>query len=64
MEAETSLVGAYGAVELHAVAYVDVYLALVVGPWHAERDDTLWLYEPLYEPCILKLRMLVVDISY
>ena len=41
MEAQTALVGADGAVELDAVAHVDLGLALVVHPRNAEHDDAL-----------------------
>ena len=39
MEAQAAFVRADGAVELHAVAVVDLDLALVVDPLHAELDD-------------------------
>ena len=39
MEADAALVGADGAVHLHAVAAVDLDLAPVVEPRHAEDDD-------------------------
>ena len=42
MEAETTLVGAESGVELHTVPLVDLALALVVFPDHAELDDALW----------------------
>ena len=43
MEANSALVGADGAVHLHAVAAVDVDLATVVHPRDAEHDDALRL---------------------
>ena len=43
MEAQTALVGADGAVELDAVAAVDLHLARVVHPRHAELDDAFGL---------------------
>ena len=36
MEAQTALVGAYGAIELYAVALVYMYLTLVVRPRNLE----------------------------
>ena len=57
MEAQAALVGADGAVELYAVAYVDVYLAFVVSPWYPERDNALWLDKPLYQFCLFKFWM-------
>ena len=39
MEAQAAFVRADGAVELHAVAVVDLDLAFVVDPLHAELDD-------------------------
>ena len=41
MEAETALVGTESRVELHAVALLDLALALVVLPDNAELDDAL-----------------------
>ena len=41
MEADAALVGADGAVHLHAVAAVDLDLAFVVEPGHTENDDAL-----------------------
>ena len=43
MEAQAALVGADSAVRLHAVAAVDLHLALVVLPRHAEHHDALRL---------------------
>lgn len=41
VEAETALVGAESRVELHAVAFVHLALALVILPHNAELDDSL-----------------------
>lgn len=41
MQTQAALVGAQGRVELHSVATVDLDIALVVLPEHAELDDTL-----------------------
>src|SRR5262245_17401003 len=41
MEPETALVGTEGRVELHAVSFVDLALALVILPNNTELDDTL-----------------------
>ena len=62
MEAQTSFVGADGAVELHAVADVHLYLALVVDPGHAEGGDALGLHDALHYLGFLKLRVLVVHV--
>ena len=62
MEPQSALVRAYGAVELHAVADVHLYLAVVVYPWHAEFMHALGLYDALNNLGFLKLRMLIVDI--
>ena len=64
VEAQATFVGADGTVELHAIAEVNVYLALVVSPGHSERDDALRLYESLHELCPFKLRVLVVNVLY
>lgn len=64
MKAESALVGAYGAVELDAVAEVDLYLALVVDPGDAEDDDALGLDEAFDEAGFFKFGMLVVDVLY
>ena len=62
MESQSSLVWAYGAVELHTVSDVDLYLALVVHPGDTESDDALWLHQTLYDFGTFKLRVLVVYI--
>ena len=62
METQTALVGADGTVELNAVADVDLHLALVVDPRHAESGDALRLYDALNDLGFLELRVLVVDI--
>ena len=62
MEAQSALVRADGAVELHAIANVHLHLALVVNPRHAERGDALWLHDALDNLGFFKLGMLVVDV--
>ena len=62
METQSALIRTNGAVELHTVARIDVHLALIVGPRHAEHDHALWLNEALDDLGLLKLRMLIVDI--
>ena len=47
MEAQTALVWTNGGVELHTVATVDLHLAFVVNPGHAELDHALRLDEAL-----------------
>lgn len=49
MEAQAALVGAECTVVLHAEATVDVSVALVVGPRHAEDDLAFRLAKPLDE---------------
>ena len=60
METQTALVRTNGTVELYPVAYVHLYLALVVYPGHTECDDTFWFYNALYYLCFFKLGVLVV----
>ena len=62
MEAQTALIWTDGAVELYTIAKVYVYLALIIDPWHAERNDTLRLNDTLDDFCFFKLWMLVVDV--
>ena len=62
METQSALIRTNGAVELHAVARIDVHLALIIGPRHAEHDHALRLNEPLDDLCFLKFRVLVVYI--
>ncbi len=47
MEAQAALVGADGAVVLHAEAAVDLDLAVIVCPRHAEHDHALGLHDAL-----------------
>ena len=49
MEAQAALVRAERAVELHPEAAVDVDLAAIVGPDHAEDDLPLGLADALEE---------------
>ena len=43
MEAKTALVRTNRAVELHAIAKVDLHFTLVVHPRHTESDDAFGL---------------------
>ncbi len=62
VEAQAALVGADGAVELYAVTDVDLHLALVVNPGHAESGDALGFYDTLHNLGFLKLGVLVVNV--
>lgn len=62
MEAQTALVGTYGAVELYAVTGVHMHLTIVVNPWHTEDDDAFRLHQPLYDLSFFKLGVFVVDV--
>ena len=53
MQAQAALVGADGGVELHAEAAVDLDLALVVHPGHAEHHHALRLDEALEQAVLL-----------
>ena len=55
MQAQAALVGADGAVVLHAVAAVDTDHALVIDPRHTEGDDALGLDEALQQTSLLVL---------
>ena len=55
VEAQATLVRADGGVELDAVATVDLDLAGVIHPRHAEHDDALGLDEALQQGCLLIL---------
>jgi hypothetical protein len=58
MEAQAALVGADGAVELHAVAAVHLDLALIIDPGHTEADDALGLHQTLDQAGLLVLGVL------
>src|SRR5699024_2079295 len=58
VEAQAALVGADGAVELNAVAAVDLHLALIVHPGHTEGDDPLGLDQTLDQAGLLVLGVL------
>ena len=49
MKSEAALVRADGAVHLDAETAVDLDLALVVHPRHAEHDDPFGLEDPLHD---------------
>ena len=58
-KAQTSLVGADGAVELHAEAAVDVDLTGVIHPRYAELYHTLGLNKALKQTGLLVFGMLI-----
>ena len=58
MEAQAALVGADGAVELHAVAAVHLHLTGIVHPRHTEGDDALRLHQALDQTGLLVLGVL------
>ena len=60
MEAETALVGTESGVVLHAVAEVDLGLALIVNPHDAELEDTIGLHNALDDLSSLELGVFVV----
>ena len=57
MQAQTALVRADRAVELHAETTVDLHLALIVNPRHTEDDDALRFDEALEQGGFLILRV-------
>ena len=58
MKAQSALIGAHRARHLHTIAAVDLNLALIVHPRHAERYDALRLDHTLEDLMRLVLRML------
>ena len=62
VETQAALVRSYGAVELDAVAGVDLHLALVIDPRHPERKDAVRLDDALDDFGGFEFGMLVVDI--
>ena len=61
MEAQTALVGADGAVELHTVAAIDLDLAFVIDPGHTEADDAFRLDQTLDQTGLLIFGVLLHD---
>ena len=61
MEAQSALVGPDGAVHLDAEAAVDLHVAVVVKPWHAEHDDALRLHHALKNAGRTEFRMFIED---
>ena len=57
VETQTALVGTDGRVKLHAVAAVDLHLAGVIDPRHAEHHHALRLDQTLDQTCLLILGM-------
>ena len=57
VQAQAALVGADGAVELHAETAVHLNLAVIVDPRHAEHDDALGLDDALEQRGLLVLGM-------
>ena len=64
METQTAFVRTDGAVELHTVTRVDVHLAFVVYPRHAECYHALRLHHAFYQFDTLKFRVFVVFFLY
>ena len=58
------LVRAYGVVELYAITDVGLNFALVVNPCYTESHDFVGFNHTLDYASLLKLGMLIVDISY
>ena len=61
MEAQAALVGAYGAVELNAVAGVDMNLTVVIGPRNAEDDLSLGCYKTLEKSALAVLLLICLN---
>ena len=61
VQAQTTLVGADGAVELHAKRTIDLDLASIVNPRHTEGDDALGLDDALEKACLLVFGMSLDD---
>ncbi len=61
VEPEAALVGADGAVHLDAETAVDLDVALVIEPRHAEHDDALGLHDPLEDVGLAVLGALLDD---
>ena len=59
METQTALVWAKRAGHLYAIATVDLNLALVIHPRHAERDDAICLNHALEDLVLLVFGMLL-----
>ena len=64
MEAYAALVGANGVVELYAIAQIGLHLAFVVHPSDTEGENAVWLNQSLYDFCLFKFGVLVVDFLY
>ena len=62
METKTAFVRANGRIELHTIAEVGLYFALVIDPGHTEGEDTIGLDHSLHDLCRLKFRVLVVHL--
>ena len=62
METYSALIGANGAVELHSVAQIGLYLAIVVDPCHAEGYDAVGFDHSLHNFRFLKLGVVVIDL--
>ncbi len=62
METQTALVGADGVVELEAVAGIDLHVALVVDPYHLEREAAVGFHDPLRNAVGFEFGVLVVGL--
>ena len=61
MEAQAPLVRPDGAVQLHAIAAVDLDFTLVISPGHTELNDALRLHHALQDLVLLVFRMLIQE---
>ena len=61
MQAQAAFVRADGAVELHAIAAIDLHLTVVVDPRNAEHDDALGLDHTLEQSRLAVLLLVGID---
>ena len=62
METDTAFVRSNSCIELYTVTQVSLYITCIVNPSNTECENSVWLYDSLYDFCFLKLRMLVVNL--
>ena len=60
METDTTFVGTNGIIVLNAITHVGLYLAFIVNPCYAERDDAIGDAQALNEVGLFKFGMTVV----
>ena len=57
MKTQSTLIRTDRTIEFNAVAFIDMDIALIVGPWHTEHNGTFWFHDTFEQAFALVLRI-------